>query len=74
MTAQQLTEKMITDVRQQLDTAAIQGAALRGELGTAAQNRMLDTLAAEYQALRAAGKTDEARALRAMVLATVPTK
>jgi hypothetical protein len=74
MTAEQLTEQMITDTRLAFSTAAIQGAALRGELGADAQQRMLTHLSAEYLRLKAAGRTDEARALKAMVKALVPTK
>jgi hypothetical protein len=74
MTATQLTDQMMTETRLALDTAAIQGAALRGELGVEAQDRMIAHFAAEYQALRAAGRMAEARALRQMVLDTVPTK
>jgi hypothetical protein len=74
MTATQLTDQMMTEVRLALDTAAIQGAALRGELGVEAQDRMIAHFASEYQALRSAGRLEEARALRQMVLTTVPTK
>lgn len=74
MTAQQLTDQYITDTRLTLTTAAIQGAILRGELGRAEQDRLLAHLAREYAALKAAGKADEARALKAMVLSTVPAK
>lgn len=67
-------EQMATDTRTRLDAAAVQGAALRGELGREAQQTVLRQLSAEYRALKAAGRTDEAAKLKAMVLALVPTE
>ncbi len=72
MTAQQLTAQMIDDTRLALDTAAVQGAALRGELGREAQDVVLAQLSVEYRAAKATGNTTEALRIRTLVFSLVP--
>lgn len=72
MTAQQLTDQMMTQTRQQLDAAAVQGAALRGELGRTAQDTVLAQLASDYRAAKAAGDLVEAARIKALVFTLVP--
>lgn len=61
-------EQMTTDARNRTTWAVVEGAALRGELGEQAQRVALESWSAEYKALKAAGRADEARELKAMVL------
>jgi hypothetical protein len=68
MTAQQLTDTMITDVRRQLDTAAIEGALARGEI-VRTPAEQIDCLMVEMRRLVRAGEMDAARALRSQVMA-----
>lgn len=67
-------DQLATDARTRVSAAATQGAALRGELGVEAQQTVLRQLSAEYHAARAAGNVDEARRIKALVLALVPTE
>lgn len=66
--------QMTTDTRNRLNAAAVQGAALRGELGREAQDTAIRQLSADYHAARAAGDLTEARRIKALVLALVPTE
>jgi len=50
--------------------ATLEGAALRGELGPRAQ---LTAMSEQYRELRAAGRSDEARAVRAAAAALYAT-
>lgn len=70
---QQLAQ-MVTDTRTRLDAAAVQGAALRGELGGEAQLTVLQQLSAEYKAAKAAGNDAEAKRIKDLVFALVPMK
>lgn len=56
----------IGDTRYRLNQAAAEGAALRGEFGTDAQ---LLALSEQYKALKAAGRLDEAAAVKARAYA-----
>lgn len=67
MTVDQLQDQRLTDVRRQLDSAAVAGAAIRGELGEESQRIALESWAAEYRALKAAGQVEAAAALKALV-------
>lgn len=70
---QQLSQ-LATDARNRVNAAAVQGAALRGELGREAQDTAIRQLSADYHAARAAGDLTEARRIKALVLALVPTE
>lgn len=58
------------ETRDRLDQAAREAAALRGELGPVAQ---LTAMSEQYKALKAAGRDDEARALRRAAAAIYAT-
>jgi len=55
----------IADVDYHINQASAEGAALRGEFGT---ERQLIAMSAQYSELKAAGKLDEARAVRARAI------
>lgn len=61
MTAAQLITKIEADTRWQLEQAAREGAALRGELGLDAQ---LLAMSEVYKQLKAEGKDAEAREIK----------
>lgn len=71
-TAAQLADAFRTEAVTTLNFAALEGAALRGELGRAAQDVALASWAAEYRELKAAGQIEEAGRIRAMVFNLVP--
>ena len=71
-TKRQLLAQLATDTRYRLQAAAVQGAALRGELGAEAQDVVIRQLSADYRAARAAGDAAEAQRIRSLVFALVP--
>lgn len=74
MTAQQQHEldrqQARHETRDRYAQAMLEGAALRGELGPRAQ---LTAMSEQYKALKAAGRDDEARAVRAAAAAIYAT-
>jgi len=74
MTAQQQHElnrqQARYETRDRYAQATLEGAALRGELGPRAQ---LTAMSEQYRELRAAGRSDEARAVRAAAAALYAT-
>lgn len=60
-------DQMVTDSRNRASWAAVSGAALRGELGAEKQRIALESYAAEYRALKAAGRVADAAAVKRMV-------
>lgn len=70
--AQRTIQAIEAELQLTYTTAVIDGAALRGELGREAQDRALAQWQARHQALKAEGKVDEARELRAFILRVVP--
>lgn len=66
MTTAQLEDQRLTDVRQQLDNAAIHGAVLRGEL-TWTYSERLDRLMTRLRGHQRHGRPQAAQACRRMV-------
>jgi hypothetical protein len=71
MTAQQLTDQMISDTRHRLDTAAIIGALASGELVRTPYERLL-ILSSRYKAHKAAGRVRAAAAVKRMADRLIP--
>lgn len=63
--AAQIELDRIADTRYRVEQARMEGAALRGEFGV---RRQLLAMSEQYKALKAAGKVEEAAALRARAI------